>query len=68
MITHTQMGLNIVQRSDVDKAAYEVCWDNWPVVSKVPQKDLQLVKALVALRIRTLRSKNRIVADFTPKR
>lgn len=66
-VNQSKLGIKAVLRSDVDKAGYEVCWDNWPVVSRVPAKDVQLVKALITLRVRTLRSKNRIVASFTPK-
>ncbi len=67
-LNYEKLGINVVQRSDVDKSGYDVCWDNWPVVTKVPKEDLDLVKALLALRVRTLRKKNRIAASFTPKR
>jgi hypothetical protein len=65
----SSLGIHAVQHTDpgIDPYAYDVCWDNWPIFSKVRSEDVRLLKALIALRVQTLRKNNRIIANFTPR-
>lgn len=65
----SKLGIHAVQHADpeIDPHAYDVCWDNWPIFSKVKVGDVQFLKALIALRVHKLRKNNRIIANFTPK-
>jgi len=44
-------GLTIVERSDVELAGYEVCWDGWPVFTGVTRADAQLLRSLILIRL-----------------
>ena len=46
-----QHGLTVVERSDVDPTGFEVCWDGWPVFSKVTRKEAQLLRSLILIRL-----------------
>lgn len=63
------LGIRAIQHTDpaIDPRAYDVCWDNWPIFSKVKAEDVQLLKALIAIRVRKLQKNNRIIANFTPR-
>jgi len=63
------LGIRAVLRGcwEQDPRAYEVCWDNWPIFSKVRAEDVLLLKALIAIRVRKLQTTNRIIANFTPR-
>lgn len=65
----SKLGIHAVQHADpeIDPHAYDVCWDNWPIFSKVRSEDVRLLKALIALRVHKLHKNNRIIANFKPK-
>lgn len=65
----SKLGIHAVQHADpeIDPHAYDVCWDNWPIFSKVKAEDVRLLKALIAIRVLKLRKNNRIIANFTPR-
>jgi formylmethanofuran dehydrogenase subunit A len=65
----SKLGIHAVQHADpeIDPRAYDVCWDNWPIFSKVKAEDVRLLKALIAIRVLKLRKNNRIIANFTPR-
>lgn len=59
-------GIRAEEMSGIDETGFEVRWGQWPIFSQVRQKDVRLLKALVALRVQTLCKKNSLAARTLP--
>ncbi len=59
-------GIRGAEYSGDDETGFEVRWGQWPIFSQVKGKDVQLLKALVALRVQTLCKNNALAARTLP--